>query len=267
MTTGRTILDDIIAHKRAELEAVRARVPQARLRELAEARAVYYDFENAVGTPNPLGINVIAEVKKASPSRGVLREAFDPVEIAQTYEAAGADAISVLTDEKHFQGSLEHLVRIRGSGVGLPLLRKDFTVSEYHVYEAAAAGADAVLLIAAVLGRDEIKALADVAHALRLAAVVEVYSEAELQTALETPCRIVQINNRDLRTFQVDLDVTRRLAPMVADDRIVISASGFESAEAVAAAREAGAHAVLVGEALMRATDARTKIEELRGAS
>ena len=266
MTTGGTILDDIVAHKRAELEAVQASVPLARLREMAEARAVYYDFENVVGAPNPLGINVIAEVKKASPSKGVLRESFDPVEIAQAYEAAGAEAISVLTDEKHFQGKLEHVTQIRCSGVGLPLLRKDFTVGEYHVYEAAAAGADAVLLIAAVLERKEIEAFASLAQTLRLAAVVEVYSEAELHVALETACRIVQINNRDLRTFQVDLDVTRRLAPMVPEDRIVISASGFESAEAVAAAREAGAHAVLVGEALMRATDARAKLDELRGA-
>jgi len=264
MTTGGTILDEIIAHKRAELEAAQRAVPEARLRELAAQRAVYSDFEEAVGKPNPLGINLIAEIKKASPSKGVFRTDFDPAAIAREYEAGGADAISVLTDKRFFQGSLEHLRQVRASGVSVPLLRKDFTISAYHVLEAAAHGADAVLLIAAVLEREEIEAFAALAHELHLAAVLEVSNENELATAVETPCRIVQINNRDLKTFKVDLDVTRRLAPQVPEGRLIISASGFDSAEAVRAAREAGAHAVLVGESLMRGHDPRAKLHELR---
>jgi indole-3-glycerol phosphate synthase len=264
VTVGKTILQEIVAHKRVELEAARRAVPESRLRELVEQRSVYADFEHAVGKPNPLGINLIAEVKKASPSKGILRSEFDPVEIAQAYERAGADAISVLTDEKYFQGSLEHLAAIRRS-VRTPLLRKDFAVSAYHVLEAAAHGADAVLLIAAVLTRDEIEEFSAAATELRLAPVVEVYTEAELAVALEAGCRILQINNRDLRTFRVDLRTTARLAPKVPRDRIIISASGFDSAEAVKAARDAGAHAVLVGESLVREADPETKLRELRG--
>ena len=264
MTTGGTILDEIVAHKREELAGARRAVPEERLREMIGERTVYADFEKAVGKPNPLGINLIAEVKKASPSKGVFREDFDSVAIARAYEQAGADAISVLTDEKYFQGSLEDLAQVRRSGVGVPLLRKDFTTSTYHVLEAAAHGADAVLLIAAVLGREEIEAFASVANELRLAAVIEVFNEAELAVALATPCRTIQINNRDLRTFEVDLEVTRRLAPKIPGDRVIISASGFDSAEAVKAARDAGAHAVLVGESLVRAADAGAKLRSLR---
>jgi indole-3-glycerol phosphate synthase len=266
MTTGGTILDEIIAHKRAELEAAQKAVPEAQLRELAAQRAVYSDFEEAAGKTNPLGINLIAEVKKASPSKGVFRKDFDPAAIAREYEAGGADAISVLTDERYFQGSLEHLRRIRESGVSLPLLRKDFTISVYHVLEAAAHGADAVLLIAAVLAREEIETFAVLAHELHLSAVVEVYNEEELAAAVETACRIIQINNRDLKTFEVDLGVTQRLAPHVPDGRVIISASGFDSAKAVRAARTAGAHAVLVGESLMRQGNVQAKLKELRGA-
>ncbi len=264
MTTGGTILDEIVAHKREELAGVRRAVPEERLREMIGERAVYADFEAAVGKANPLGVNLIAEVKKASPSKGVFRADFDPAAIARAYEEGGADAISVLTDERYFQGSLADLAQVRRSGVRAPLLRKDFTTSTYHVLEAAAHGADAVLLIAAVLGREEIEEFAGTARALRLAAVIEVYSEAELAVALETPCRIIQINNRDLRTFEVDLGVTRRLAPKIPGDRVIISASGFDSAETVRAARDAGAHAVLVGESLVRAADAGAKLRSLR---
>ncbi len=264
MTARGTILDEIVAHKREELVEARRAVPEGRLREMIDKRAVYFDFEEAVGKPNSLGINLIAEVKKASPSKGVLRKDFDPVEIARAYEAAGADAISVLTDEKYFLGSLEHLAAIRRSGVGVPLLRKDFTTSTYHVLEAGAYGADAVLLIAAVLTREELVAFTSAAKVLRLAPVVEVFNEAELAIALETSCRIVQINNRDLRTFDVDFGVTRRLAPRIPDDRVIISASGFDSAEAVKAARDAGVHAVLVGESLVREADIAAKLGSLR---
>ncbi|MBN1917493.1 MAG: indole-3-glycerol phosphate synthase TrpC [Verrucomicrobia bacterium] len=266
MTTGGTILDEIIVHKRAELEAAQKAVPEARLRELVAERAIYSDFEEAVGKTNALGVNLIAEIKKASPSKGVFRADFDPATIAREYEAGGADAISVLTDERFFQGSLAHLRQVYESGVTLPLLRKDFTTSAYHVLEAAAHGADAVLLIAAVLDREEIEAFAALADELHLNAVLEVYNETELAAAVESPCRIIQINNRDLKTFEVDLGVTRRLAPQVPDGRIIISASGFDSAKAVQAAREAGAHAVLVGESLMRGGDPQATLRALRGA-
>jgi len=265
MTPGGTILDEIVAHKRVELEAARQAVPEHRLFKLIEERTVFGDFEEAVGKPNPLGVNLIAEVKRASPSKGVFREEFEPVAIAQAYERAGADAISVLTDAKYFGGSLEHLAQIRRSGVRRPLLRKDFALSAYQVIEAAAYGADAVLLIAAVLTREEIEAFAGAAKRLRLSSVVEVFDEEELEAALGSLCRIIQINNRDLRTFEVDLGVTRRLAPKVPDDRIIISASGFGSAEAVKVARDAGVHAVLVGESLMREANIGAKLRALRG--
>jgi indole-3-glycerol phosphate synthase len=264
VTARKTILQEIIAHKRVELEAARRAIPETRLRELIEQRSVYADFGHAVGKPNPLGINLIAEVKKASPSKGVFRNEFDPVQIARAYERAGADAISVLTDQKYFQGSLEHLAAVR-RGVLAPLLRKDFTVSAYHVLEAAAHGADAVLLIAAVLTRSQIEEFAAAAARLRLASVVEVYTEEELAVALEAGSRIIQINNRDLRTFRVDLRTTARLALKVPRDCVVISASGFDSADAVRAARDAGAHAVLVGESLVREADPEAKLRELRG--
>jgi len=264
VTTGGTVLDSIVAHKRAELERTRRAVPEARLRTAIEQRRVYFDFEEAIGKSNPLGINLIAEVKKASPSKGVLCEDFDPVAIARAYEQGGADAISVLTDEQYFQGSLEFLGRIRSVGVKRPLLRKDFTTDIYHVLEAAAHGADAVLLIAAVLSRAEIIEFARVAREVRLAPVLEVFSEAELEIALETECRIIQINNRDLKTFKVDIGVTRRLAPKIPGDRVIISASGFNSADAVSTARVAGAHAVLVGESLMRDADIAAKLKSLR---
>ena len=271
MTRSGTILDEIVAHKRTELEAARRAVPEAELRRMAQGRTSRFDFEQAVGKETARGINVIAEVKKASPSRGVLREDFDPVEIARAYEAAGADAISVLTDEKHFQGSLDHLSAIRRAGVGLPLLRKDFALGTYHVLEAAAHGADAVLLIARVLSPGEIAECARLADELGMAAVVEVHDAAEVAVAVESPCRIIQINNRDLRTFRVDLRVTEQLAPRIPRDRIIISASGFDSAEAVGKAREAGAHAVLVGEWLVRAPgtggagDVGARLRSLRG--
>jgi len=265
MASGGTILDEILVHKREELEAARRAVPESRLRELIEQRSVYADFQQAVGKPNPLGINLIAEVKKASPSKGTFRTDFDPVEIARAYERGSADAISVLTDEAYFQGSLEHLAAIRRSVLGMPLLRKDFTISGYNVLEAAAHGADAVLLIVAALTREQIEEFAALAAKLRLAPVVEVYSEAELAVAVGTGCRIVQINNRDLRTFRVKLGRTTRLAPKVPPDRVVISASGFDSAEAVKVARDAGAHAVLVGESLVREADIEAKLRALRG--
>ncbi len=268
MTRSGTILDEIVAHKRTELVAARQAVPEAALRRMVQERTRWFDFEEAVGRKTARGINVIAEVKKASPSKGVLREDFDPVEIARAYEAAGADAISVLTDEKHFQGRLDDLSAIRRAGVAVPLLRKDFTLGTYHVLEAAAHGADAVLLIARVLSPDKIAECARLADELGMAAVVEVYDAAEVAVAVESPCRIIQINNRDLRTFRVDLRVTEQLAPGIPRDWIIISASGFDSAEAVGKARDAGAHAVLVGEWLVRAPGARdveARLRSLRG--
>jgi len=265
MASDGTILEEIVAHKRVELEATRRAVPERQLLALIGERAAFGDFKQAVGKPSVLGINLIAEVKRASPSKGVFREDFEPVAIAQAYEQAGADAISVLTDAKYFGGSLEHLAGIRRGGVKVPLLRKDFTTSAYHVLEAAAYGADAVLLIAAVLTREEIEAFSSAAKRLRLASVVEVFNEEELAIALESGGRIIQINNRDLRTFEVDLGVTRRLARKVPDGCVIISASGFDSPEAVRVARDAGAHAVLVGESLMREADIGAKLKSLRG--
>ncbi|HVR73700.1 MAG TPA: indole-3-glycerol phosphate synthase TrpC, partial [Planctomycetota bacterium] len=208
---------------------------------------------------------VIAEVKKASPSRGVIREDFDPVRIAEAYERGGAAAISVLTDGKRFQGSLEHLAAVRAH-VRLPVLRKDFVVDSYQVREARAAGADAILLILAALPDDgEVRSLAAEAEALGMDVLHEVHEEGEMRRALGLNPRIVGINNRDLRTFEVRLETTRTLAPLVPEGVVVVSESGFSRREDLEAMRGWGVEAFLIGETLMRAPDPGEALRGLLG--
>lgn len=205
---------------------------------------------------------MIAEVKKASPSRGVLTEAFDPVALARVYADNGAAAISVLTDEKYFHGRLEFLPAIR-TAVSVPLLRKDFTIDEYQLWEARAAGADAVLLIIVIVDRPLLRDLLDAAKGLGLAALVECHTAAEVDRALAEDTRILGINNRDLATFETRLETTLELLPLVPPGPIVVSESGFFTAADVRAVVRAGAHAVLVGESLVRAPDIGAKVREL----
>jgi indole-3-glycerol phosphate synthase len=226
-------------------------------RDLPPAR----DFEGAL-VPPPGGVRLIAEVKKASPSRGVLAEDFDPVGLARAYAEHGAAAVSVLTDEKYFQGSLDLLRAIRAA-VALPLLRKDFTLEEYQLWESRAAGADAVLLIAAILEPAQLRDLIRAAKEAGLASLVEAHTAAEIDVALTAGARILGINNRDLRTFETHIETTLRLLPGIPPGPIVVSESGFVTGADVRSVVAAGAHAVLVGETLVRARDRAAKIAEL----
>jgi indole-3-glycerol phosphate synthase len=250
-------LEEILAAKRDEIERLRPRA--AELDRLARARMDFRDFRSAL-TQTAERLAVIAEIKKASPSAGVIAKTFEPVEIAKNYERTGANAISVLTDSKFFQGSLEHLRNVRNA-VSLPLLRKDFIWDRVQIAESAANGADAILLILAALTQDQLVRLLKAAKELRLDALVEVHSVDELQRALEAGAEIIGINNRDLATFDVDLAVTEKLCRDVPDEIVLVSESGIKTPQDVARLRACGADAVLVGEALMRGE---ISIEQLR---
>jgi indole-3-glycerol phosphate synthase len=256
-----TILEVIVEHKRDELQRRRRETPQVALESRCRDLAPPRDFEDALRPPAG-GVRLIAEVKQASPSRGVLAASLDPIALAETYARHGAHAISVLTDEKYFRGSLDRLVAVRAR-VGVPLLRKDFTIDEYHLWEARAAGADAVLLIVSILPPAELRDLAQAAKGLGLAALVEVHTAAELDTALSVGARIIGINNRDLRTFQTRIETTLDLLPRIPPGPVVVSESGFFDGAQVRRVVEAGAHAVLVGEGLVTASDVPAKLAEL----
>jgi indole-3-glycerol phosphate synthase len=260
------ILQRIVAVKREELAAARQHRSLASWREEAEAPARRSDLRDFVGA---LRIRieagqaaVIAEVKKASPSKGVLREHFVPAEIAASYERAGAACLSVLTDERFFQGSAAFLQQARAA-CALPALRKDFTVDPYQVFEARAIGADAVLLIAACLDDAQLVDLEAAALAVGLAVLVEVHDGAELERAMRLKTPLIGINNRNLRTFEVSLQTTLDLLPRVPGDRLLVTESGILAAADVQRMRAHGVHAFLVGEAFMRAPDPGQVLAEL----
>jgi indole-3-glycerol phosphate synthase len=258
-----TILAEILAHKRRELDAARERVaPEALAARARAAGHVPRGFRAALrDAPRP---RVVAELKRRSPSRGEIRPDFDPVACAKAYEEGGAAALSVLTDERYFGGSLADLGLVR-SAVALPLLRKDFVVDGYQIDEARVAGADAVLLIAAALRPAELAELRERAAERGLDALVEVHDEAELEAALAAGADLVGINNRDLRSFTVDLATTERLAPRVPEGIVLVAESGISGYADVVRLERAGAHAVLVGEALMREKDLGAALRQLRG--
>jgi indole-3-glycerol phosphate synthase len=245
------ILDEIMAHHREALPRTMAGVPMADVRALAGVAPPPRDFAAAVRVP---GVSLIAECKKASPSRGLLVPDYDPVRLARLYERAGARAISVLTDTRHFQGTLAHLRDARAA-VQLPVLRKDFLFHPYQLYEARAAGADAVLLIAAVLSDTELAELLTLARRLGMAALVEVHDEAELARVLPLRPGIIGVNNRDLQTFEVDFDTTTRLRALIPPEIAVVGESGLKTPDDVRAMKAAGVDAVLVGETLVRSKD------------
>src|SRR5437588_5384777 len=250
-------LEEILEVKRQEIERLRPRA--AELDREARSRADFRDFCSSLHRDDEV-FAVIAEIKKASPSAGLIAKSFDPVEIANNYEHAGANAISVLTDSKFFQGSLEHLRNVR-KAVSLPLLRKDFIWDRTQIAESAASGADAILLIVAALTQDQLVGLLKGAKEFRLDALVEVHSVDELQRALEAGAEIVGINNRDLTTFDVDLTVTERLCRDIPDEIILVSESGIKTAQDTTRMKACGVDAVLVGEALMRGD---VSIDQLR---
>jgi len=266
-----SILEKIVADKREEIAHRRGETPRASLARACAALPPCLDFEGALrpGPPEPLGplgVRLIAEVKRASPSRGTLAADLDPVAVATAYARGGADAISVLTDAKYFRGSLDDLGAVRAA-VAVPLLRKDFTLDEYQLWEARAAGADAVLLIVAILDAPMLRDLLASAEGLGLAALVECHTATELDAALTAGSRLIGINNRDLQTFETRIETTLELLPLIPPGPVIVSESGFFTGADVRKVVTAGAHAVLVGEGLVKATDIAAKIRELKGGS
>ena len=266
------ILDTIIAHKRKELTAEQERVPLRTLEAGVANLPPTRDF-GAACKPKLAGksqgaitdcgtVKLIAEVKKKSPSKGIIREDFHPVSIAKTYVENGAAAISVLTDKHFFAGELDYLRSIRKS-VDVPLLRKDFTIDPYHIYQARCAGADAILLIVAALSAAELRTFMEIADSLSLASLVEVHTPEELEIALDVDAQIIGINNRDLRTFHTDIATTFRLRDTIPADKVVVSESGIYSREDVVKLQEADVHAMLVGESLMRSSDIGEQVRRL----
>ncbi len=249
------ILERILRTKAREVELARAACPVETLRAKIASLPPPRDFEGAMRATIASGrAAVIAEIKKASPSRGVLRPIFDPAAIAARYEAGGATCLSVLTDRDYFQGAPEFLTGARDA-CALPVLRKDFIVDEYQVLEARAIGADCILLIVAALAPDELADLAELARGFGMSVLVEVHDASELEIALAVDAGLVGVNNRDLRTFDVSLDTTLSLLPRVPRDRIVVTESGILARADVERMRASGVNAFLVGEAFMRAAD------------
>lgn len=255
------ILSQIVARRRVRLEEAKSRVPLSELRGRLGAPRAGGRMVNAL---RRAGVNVIAEVKRRSPSRGVIREEFDPVAIARNYTAGGAAAISVLTEEDYFDGHLDYL-RAAREVTSLPLLRKDFIFDEYQVFEGAEAGADAVLLIAGMLDRPRFSDLLATAHGLGLDALVEVHDAVEAEEVLREDVRLLGINNRDLRTFVTDLETSVRLAAALPRSLTLVSESGIRTRADIDRLRAAGFHAFLIGEELMRAGDEGAALERLTG--
>ena len=259
------ILDKIVAVKRDEIADALKRKPLAVMREDAESRVLTRDFVGAVRAKIAAGkAAVIAEVKKASPSKGVLRADFIPADIAQTYAEHGAACLSVLTDKQFFQGDVDYLKQARAS-CSLPVLRKDFMVDNYQIYESRVMGADCILLIAACLHDSQMKDMEALAISLDMAVLVEVHDELELDRALKLKTPLIGINNRNLKTFEVSLDTTIRLAGKVAADRLVVTESGIATVDDVKKLRAANINAFLVGEAFMRAEDPGVALDALFG--
>ena len=259
------ILDRIMAVKRAEVAAAKASISETEMRRRSSSAPAPRDFVSALTQKIEAGeAAVIAEIKRASPSKGVMREQFDPAEIAKSYAAGGAACLSVLTDREFFQGAPEHLAAAR-TACALPVLRKDFVFDPYQVLEARAMGADCILLIAACLSAAEMKALEDAARGLGMAVLVEVHDAAELEAALKLRTPLVGVNNRDLRTFETRIETTLALLEGMPADRIVITESGIASPADVARLRSRGVNAFLVGEAFMRAPDPGRALRALFG--
>jgi indole-3-glycerol phosphate synthase len=253
------MLDKIVAQKKEEVEQRRKAVTIAHLQERIARQKPSLDLALALKSNH---IRLIAEVKQTSPSRGMLRSNFDPIELAQTYAECGAAAISVLTEVNYFMGSIEHLAAIK-EAVQLPLLRKDFIFDPYQVYESRAYGADALLLIAAILSQRQLRELISLSHSLALRCMVEVHNKSELERAVTSEAEIIGINNRDLNTFAVDITTTRSLRPLIPQERIVVSESGIKSKRDIEKLGKWRVDAVLVGEALVTARDVGAKMKEL----
>lgn len=255
------ILDEICDHKRAEVAARRKAVPREALEERLQTAKPPRDFRRALREP---GMSLIAEVKKASPTKGTFLEDVDPIDIASAYEQGGARAISVLTDQKYFKGSLDDLTSVRRH-VGLPCLRKEFIVDEYQVYEARAAEADAILLIARVLSDEQLKDYHAVAKSLGMACLVETHDASDIERSLKAGANIIGINNRDLTTFEVDFNTTLTLKKLVPGGHVLVSESGIRTRDHVKMLEDGGIDAILVGETLVTSGNIVQTIRELLG--
>ncbi|MFL2478870.1 MAG: indole-3-glycerol phosphate synthase TrpC [Verrucomicrobiales bacterium] len=252
-------LAEIISHKRQEIEPLVQRAEK--LRYAALERNEFKSLASAINVGSDR-LGLIAEVKKASPSAGIIAKDFDPVSQAKKYADAGASAISVLTDEKYFKGKLEYLTQIQ-QAVDVPVLRKDFIVHESQIYEASVAGADAVLLIVAALSQEDLERLFDCANTYQLEVLMEVHDLPELERALETDVKIIGVNNRNLKTFEVDLKNTEAISEEVPEDILFVSESGIKTPQDASLVASWGADAVLVGETLMRAGDVASTVKEI----
>lgn len=255
------ILDEIIAKRKIQLDREKSKAPLEAVKKQAyECSHKIIDFKSALKQNR---LSVIAEVKKASPSKGLIRPDFSPVDIAREYEAAGANAVSCLTEEHYFQGSSDYLRAIRAE-IKIPILRKDFIFDEYQIYEARAMGADAVLLIAAVLDTETLCRYRKLAESLGLFVLAETHNEEELKSVLAAGCEIIGINNRNLKTFEVSLETTKHLAGLVPDGKIIVSESGIATNEDMKQLRSYKADAVLIGETLMRSDSITDSLNALR---
>lgn len=261
---GRTILEEIVDSVRAELEQEKARISITEIRAKAQEATPARDFKGALESRDG-DIRIIAEAKRASPSAGLIAESYDPGALARAYEAGGAAALSVLTEPRYFQGGLDHLAAVR-EAVSIPLLRKDFTVDPYQVFQARAAGADAVLLIVRCLEDGEIRALQALARDLGMAALVEAHTGEEVERAAACGAAIIGVNNRNLADFHTDTETSLDLISRIPEDCIRVAESGIHSRSDIENLQAGGFRCFLVGEALMRASDAAEKLRELRGA-
>jgi indole-3-glycerol phosphate synthase len=256
------VLDEIVATKRREIEAAKIARPESQVRAAAEEAPPARSFFELLAAGGEM--KLIAEVKKASPSAGVIREDFHPVEIAKTYERHGASCLSVLTDEYYFQGSLDYLRAVR-QAVGLPVLRKDFILDVYQLYEARAAGADAVLLIAECLDDCNLRKLHNETVSLGMSPLVELYEPENLQRVFDAGATLIGVNNRDLRSFKTDLEHTLRLRALVPDQCVLVSESGIRTRDDVLRLQAAGVDAILVGESLMSCPDIGAAVDAILG--
>jgi indole-3-glycerol phosphate synthase len=254
------ILGEIVSYKRKKVTEIKRKIPLAKLRDRITKLPPARDFKEAISLPGK--INLICEIKRASPSSGLICREFNPKKIARSYEKSGAAAISVLTEDKYFQGDILHLFSVKQS-VNIPVLRKDFIIDEYQLYESRAFGADAVLLIASLLDVEEIVKFIKISKNMGMETLVEVHYEEDLEKVLSTPAEVIGINNRNLRDFSVDLNVTKNLMKKIPQEKIVVSESGIKRREDVLLLKNTGINGILIGQVLLESEDIGKKLEEL----
>jgi len=257
---AKDFLTEIVEHKKKSLKGKKDFFSYWHLRLRSQRPHLNRFFIENISQPDRL--NLIAEIKKASPSQGIIRYDFNAVTLAQIYEEAGADALSVLTEENYFKGNIAFINSIRKK-TSLPILRKDFIIDDFQIYESYVYGADAILLIARILTAEQLSAFLDLGHKLGMDCLVEVHNEEDLRKALDAGAKIIGINNRDLSTFQVDLQITARLKPLIPAEKVVVSESGIKTAEDVAFLKDLGVNAVLIGEAFLESYDIPARIKSL----